>query len=256
VPVVTAEVEGTPAAIFRRVAAEAGAPLRAVTADQLGAVDVGLDGTTVTVGGTAWGELRLHTPLAGRHQATNVALAAHALDLAHALRPDARHVVEGIARVRWAGRLQLERLGGVTWLFDVAHNVAGVEALAAALSELPLSRPVIALVGVLGDKDWANMLRPLQQVVDHVILTEPPTAPVDRRWNPEEALAAAPSENSVIERDFTAALERVHDQAAVSGGSVLVTGSFHTVGDALAALSLCADGSDITVAQPAFAHRK
>jgi dihydrofolate synthase / folylpolyglutamate synthase len=254
VPVVTAETEGIAAAVFARTAAAVRAPLRAVRPDQIGAVEVAVDGTTVNVGGTDWGELLLHTPLAGRHQAANLALAVHALDVAAAVRPVARHVVEGLARVRWPGRLQLERVGGVTWIFDVAHNVAGVEALAAALGELPLSRPLVALVGVLGDKDWANMLRPLQQVVDHVILTEPPTAPPDRRWNPAAALAAAPSENTTIERDFTVALDRVYDQAASYHGSVLVTGSFHTVGDALAALRLCADGSDITVAQPAFAR--
>jgi dihydrofolate synthase/folylpolyglutamate synthase len=146
--------------------------------------------------------------------------------------------------------MQIERVAGADWIFDVAHNVAGVDALVAAVRDLPLARPLVALVGVLGDKDWRNMLAPLHAAVDHVVLTAPPTAPADRRWDPEEALAAAPSERAEIVTDFTAAMERA---AALAGaGTVIVTGSFHTVGDALAALGLCADGSDIVVRAPTF----
>ncbi|MGH7465651.1 MAG: glutamate ligase domain-containing protein, partial [Longimicrobiales bacterium] len=143
------------------------------------------------------------------------------------------------------GRLQVERAGDVTWILDVAHNVAGVEALVAALIELPFPRPIVSVVGVLGDKDWRNMLAPLHGAVDHVVLTTPPTAPADRRWNPAEALAAAPSERAEIQLDFSAALQRARTIALDGGGSVVVTGSFHTVGDAMALLGLCSDGSDI-----------
>jgi dihydrofolate synthase/folylpolyglutamate synthase len=255
VPVVTAESDSAAARIFAAHAAAAAAPLRVLDAASAGVVDAAVDGTTVTARGTGWGDVEVRTPLAGRHQASNVALAVHALDLATAVRPTREQLTEGIARVRWPGRLEVERVAGVTWVFDVAHNVAGVEALAAALAELPLPRPLFALVGVLGDKDWQNMLVPLQQSVDHVLLTEPPTAPADRRWDPAEALRAAPAENTTVERNFTAALERVHAQAAAAGGTVVVTGSFHTVGDALTALDVCVDGSDFTLESPAFMRR-
>lgn len=252
IPLVTGEVEGVAADIFTSVARAAGAPLRAVPATDVVDVTAGVAGTEFTACGTGWGDLRLRTALAGRHQALNAALAVHALDAAPALRPGVDAVRAGLAAVRWAGRLQVERAGGVTWIFDVAHNVAGVDALVAALHDLPLPHPLVAVVGVLGDKDWKNMLTPLHGTVEHVVLTAPPTAPADRRWDPVEALAAAPSEHAEIELDFTAALERAHDLAAAGGGSVVVTGSFHTVGDALAALGLCSDGSDIVIRRPSF----
>src|SRR5690606_26786389 len=116
----------------------------------------------------------------------------------------------------------------------VAHNVAGVESLSGALRDLAYPEPLIALVGVLGDKDWRNTLAPLHDVVEHMVLTSPPTAPTDRRWDPEEARAAAPSEIAEIQPDFTAALDRAQELAVAAGGTVVVTGSFHTVGDTLA----------------------
>lgn len=256
VPVVTAEAGGVAADTFRDTAEAGGAPLRVVTADMVRDVAPAADGTEFTLMGTHWGELHLRTPLAGRHQASNAALAVHALDVAPALRPEAGVIMEGVARVHWPGRLQVARAGGVTWILDVAHNVAGIEALVAALQELAFPQPVAALVGVLGDKDWRGMLAPLNAAVDHMILTVPPTAPQDRRWNPEDALAAAPSDRAEIELDFTAALGRAHEFAANAGGSVVVTGSFHTVGDALASLGMCADGSDFVIEPPPFALRR
>lgn len=253
VPVVTGEVEGVAADVFASVARAAGAPLRAVPATDVRDVTMALDGTEFTVCGTGWGDLSLRTALAGRHQALNAALAVHALDAAPAIRPAVDAVRAGLAEVRWAGRLQVEHAADVTWVFDVAHNVAGVDALVAALHDLPLPHPLVAVVGVLGDKDWTNMLAPLHGAVEHVVLTVPPTAPIDRRWDPVEALAAAPSERAEIEPDFSAALERARGLAVTAGGSVVVTGSFHTVGDALAALGLCADGSDIVIPRPSFA---
>lgn len=253
VPVVTAEVTGAAADVFKAAATEMDAPLRTVSPADVTDVSAAIDGTAFTLPNTGWGRLRLRTPLAGRHQALNAALAVHALDAASSLRPDRDALGEGLARVRWPGRLQIERTADVTWVFDVAHNVAGVEALVAALGDLPFPRPLVALVGVLGDKDWSNMLAPLHAAVDHVVLTVPPTAPADRRWDPAAALTAAPSTRAEIQQSFTAALERAHALALEGGGSVVVTGSFHTVGDALAALGLCADGSDIVVERPSFA---
>lgn len=252
VPVVTGERLAETLEIFGAAAATAGAPLRALGAAEPDAVEVGLDGTTFTLRQTAWGDLALATPLLGAHQAVNAALAVLALGALRDGRPSSSAVRDGLRLVRWNGRMQVVRAGGVTWLLDVAHNVAGVDVLVSALEVLPLARPVIAVVGVLGDKDWANMLTPLYAITGAVILTAPPTAPPDRRWDPARALAAAPCPHAAIMMDFGAALAHARELAGRSGGSVLVTGSFHTVGDALAAFGLCDDGSDVSIEPAAF----
>lgn len=255
VPVVTAECADPAAAIFAAAAAGAGAPLRTMAAASLGGVASGADGTRFTLPDTSWGTLHLHTPLPGAHQAVNAALAVRALEHLHEDGPPlaAEAVTTGIAATRWPGRLQLERIAGVRWLFDVAHNEAGVASLVAALDGLGLPRPLTAVVGVLGDKDWQRMLGPISMRADTLLLCTPPTAPPDRLWNPAHVLAAGGWPNAVVARSFADALEQAQRDAAAAGGSVLVTGSFHTVGDACAALRRCADGVDADIAPVSFA---
>ena len=248
VPVITAEHATAAAAVFAARADAVGAPLHTVT--DVSDVATGLDGTRFSTR-TGWGDLSLTTPLRGRHQAWNAALAVHALDALGDLRPPLDAVQRGLAAVRWPGRLQLERVGGAAWLFDVAHNVAGVESLVAALADLALPRPCIAVAGVLGDKDWPAMLVPLYGAADRVILTAPPTAPAERRWDPHAVLAAAPAPHARVIDDFGHALEAA--QGAAGGGTVVATGSFHTVGDALMMLGLCADGGDTVLPRLTFA---
>ncbi|MGH7552534.1 MAG: glutamate ligase domain-containing protein, partial [Longimicrobiales bacterium] len=125
-------------------------------------------------------------------------------------------------------------------------NVAGVRALANALPQLELPRPLVALVGVLGDKDWRQMMVPLSETADAVVLTLPPTAPEDRRWDPDVVLAEVALPRAEVVRDFGEALARAQALAARGPreGTVLVTGSFHTVGDALLELGLAPYGAD------------
>jgi dihydrofolate synthase/folylpolyglutamate synthase len=93
---------------------------------------------------------------------------------------------------------------------------------------------VIALVSVLGDKDWRGILRALAPAVQGFLLTNAPTAPASRAWNASDALAFARGEgwSAALEPDFEHALAR----ATTMGETILVTGSFHTVGDAMARL--------------------
>lgn len=244
VPVVTAEPEGEAREIFVRRAAEAGAPLTVLEADEPRAVRVSVEGTGFRLPSAVWGELELFTPLIGTHQAMNAALAVRALErLSPEHRPTRADVVEGVARVRWPGRAQILHHEGRTWVLDVAHNPAGVAALAGTLRALPLPRPVTVVVGILGDKDWSAMLPPLVRGADHAVLTSPPTAPAHRRWDPYEALRAAPGVAAEVVPDFLAALAQAVEWAGPAG-TVVVTGSFHTVGDALIALGRAPFGAD------------
>ena len=69
--------------------------------------------------------------------------------------------------------------------------------------------------------------------VDRLILTVAPSVAPERRWLPEEIAQWSKSRPAVVwEPDFAHALDAVQQDA----GTILVTGSFHTVGDALARL--------------------
>ncbi|MCH7890506.1 MAG: bifunctional folylpolyglutamate synthase/dihydrofolate synthase [Gemmatimonadetes bacterium] len=200
-------------------------------------VDVGEDHTAFDVSTMAWGRLRLRTPLPGDHQAVNGALAVALLErMPPHFRPERTALVEGLARVNWPGRVQVEHLEGRTWVFDIAHNTAGAAALASVLGRLELPRPLVILTAVLGDKDWREMLPPLFAKADHAVLTQAPSAPLARRWDPQAAITETGSGIAEICTDFDEALDRARELAG--SGTIVVTGSAHTVGDAMRGLGL------------------
>jgi dihydrofolate synthase/folylpolyglutamate synthase len=166
--------------------------------------------------------------LPGAHQRRNAAVAAAVLAaLPPPWMPPPPAVTAGFARARLPGRF--DRRG--KWLFDVAHNPDGMAVLCDTLRAERPPRPLHALVCVLGDKDAGAMLRRLQPEVDAVWLTDAPTAPPARRWD-LAAVAATAGPAARVEADFNRALTAVAEGA----GTVLVCGSFHTVGDAMARL--------------------
>lgn len=175
--------------------------------------------------------------LAGPHQRRNAAVAAATLrQLPAPWRPDEAAIARGVARAFIPGRL--DRRG--RWLFDVAHNPDGMRTLVAALAAAPPAGPLHALVSILGDKDWPEMLVTLDRTVDRGVLTLAPTA-AGRGWNLEwlARWLADPSRPPAraqwtLVPDFDEAI-RLAPQGA---GTVLVTGSFHTVGDVMTALGM------------------
>jgi dihydrofolate synthase/folylpolyglutamate synthase len=243
VPFATTETDPDVLALFERLSVEAGAPLWRVPPTALRDIDVTEHRTAFRMTTRAWGELDIVTPLVGRHQATNTALAVEACEhLDDALVPSAEALLDGIRSVRHRGRDETVVLDGRTWLLDVAHNPAGVMSLCDTLDSLRhLPRPWVALVGVLGDKDWAAMLPPLLERCDHAILTQPPSAPPERRWDPAEAArAVAQAVANARPPEAIADFERALGRAAslAPEGTVVVTGSVHTVGGAMKLLGV------------------
>ena len=238
VPLLTAEPDARIRSVLSATCDCIEAPFIHVRSDpEQMAVDVTEDHTAFDVSTAAWGRFRVQTPLLGEHQAVNGSLAVALLErMPLRFLPDRAAVVEGMARVRWPGRAQVEHLEGRTWVFDIAHNTAGAAALASVLGRLELQRPVVVVTAVLGDKDWRQMLPPLFERADHAILTQAPSAPVERRWDPHAAAIETDSGIAEIRTDFDDALERARELAG--SGTIVVTGSAHTVGDALRGLGL------------------
>jgi dihydrofolate synthase/folylpolyglutamate synthase len=175
--------------------------------------------------------------LAGPHQRRNAAVAHGILcALPAPYRPSMAQIERAFGNARVPGRL--DRRG--PWLFDVAHNPDGMRALVAALAVLRPARPLHALVSILGDKDWPDMLVQLDQAIDRGVLTIAPTAAARGwdiewlgRWLSDPTRPPAHAAWTLVP-EFTEAIEKVQDGA----GTVLVTGSFHTVGDVMTALGM------------------
>ena len=238
VPFLTAETSPELLEIFRSLTEERGASFHPLDPSDVRDVELGKDHTSFTVVTDVWGDARVRTPLVGQHQATNAALAVRILErLPDGVRPPLEAVLSGIAGVVHPGRDQIAVVDGGTWLFDVAHNTAGIHSLVDTVDRLGLPRPLVALVGVLGDKDWRSMLPPLFSRADFAVLTQPPSAPPERRWDPTAAREAVARVCPIqVEEDFIRAMRRAREEAGK--GTVVVTGSCHTVGSALTVLDL------------------
>jgi dihydrofolate synthase/folylpolyglutamate synthase len=241
VPALTAETDGEVLAVLRERAAVVGAPFSTLDERvETAAVAWGRDGTRVRYRSAAWGEGEIRTRLAGPHQARNALLALELLALLPEERRPPREAVEaGFAAARWPGRLQVEEIRGTTWVLDVAHNPAGARALSGALESLELPAPRVVVAGILSDKHRREMLPTLFGWADAAILTVPPSAPAARTWDPEAAARWAREELGATPRvipDLPAALSRASTLAP--HGTVLLTGSFHTVGDGMLALGI------------------
>jgi dihydrofolate synthase/folylpolyglutamate synthase len=234
VPAVIGESDVQLRAFLARLAKNAQASPVRVVADEwtVSNIDVSLDGTRFSLG-TSEGTRELRTPLIGRHQAMNAATALSMMEAAGA--PYAAAACDpqrALDRVRIAGRFQ--SVGSI--IFDVAHNPAGCEVLCETLRAVRPARPLTCLMTALRDKDWRSMMTTLAPEVDRFVLASPPSVPADRAWTLAEALtfAATCGVPASAEPDFDRAL----DDARTTGGTTLITGSFHTVGDAMARLQV------------------
>ncbi|MFC6021911.1 bifunctional folylpolyglutamate synthase/dihydrofolate synthase [Plantactinospora solaniradicis] len=181
-------------------------------------------------------------PLHGAHQAQNAALALAAVEAflgAGAARQlDVETVREGFAVADSPGRLERVR-SAPTILLDGAHNPHGMAATVNALQEEFAFSRLVALVGVLEDKDASSLLELLEPVVDVVVVTQntsPRAMPVAELaelateiFGPDR-VEVAPELPDAIEA--AVALAESDVQGELSGVGVLVTGSVVTVADA------------------------
>jgi dihydrofolate synthase/folylpolyglutamate synthase len=171
--------------------------------------------------------------LIGTHQPHNVVAAWLALDaVGGSYGVPLADLATSLSELTLPGRFQ--RVGNL--IFDVAHNPAGAAVVAGTLASLDLPQPITALVGILSDKEWRPMLRTLGGAVDEIIATTPPTAPAERRWHLEDVAAFA-REAALPVRTIGNFDDALHAATNV-GGTTIVTGSFHTVGDAMARLQV------------------
>jgi dihydrofolate synthase/folylpolyglutamate synthase len=234
IPAVIGESDPEIANLLAERARSAGASDIVVVAKHLppGDIHVGSRETTFTL--EASGERRrMRTRLAGPHQARNVAFTVALLQAAggeFATRLD--DVAAVLLGIRIPGRFQ--RVG--SFVFDVAHNASGAAVLAETLAAVAPRPPVVAVFCVLRDKDWRGMIGELAPHVDRFVLTEAPTVPASRAWDIDEV--AAFLAGTGIEADVVPSFDQALTHARKIGKTVLVTGSFHTVGDAMARLQV------------------
>jgi dihydrofolate synthase/folylpolyglutamate synthase len=185
-------------------------------------------------------EILVQTPLVGRHQLRNVALAIAAADelSKQGFAISAEAIERGIRQTRWPGRFQViaATAGAPEIVLDVAHNPAGAWALRSALSSYYEDRRIIFVFGAMRDKAIGEIAEILFPLGESVIAT---AAENPRSATGEEIRDAASRTGAeiVLSRDVQAALVRARELAGTDG-VVVVTGSIYVVGEAMKALGV------------------
>jgi dihydrofolate synthase/folylpolyglutamate synthase len=197
-------------------------------------------------------KITVESPLVGRHQLRNLALAIAAAEELHnqgldnqgtaQIRPET--IAKGIRETHWPGRFQVLPAGGDNpeCVLDVAHNPAGAWALRSTLSaaypDLGNGREITMVFGVMRDKAMQEITEILFPIAKHVIATH---ASNPRSASPGEIRQAAArvATGSDIEEaeNVAVALDRARKVARPSG-LIVVTGSIYIVGEAMRTLGI------------------
>ncbi|HEX5032744.1 MAG TPA: folylpolyglutamate synthase/dihydrofolate synthase family protein [Candidatus Eisenbacteria bacterium] len=182
---------------------------------------------------------RVRTPLLGRHQARNGALAALAAEIALQGMPDAsiaRAIDSGLRSTRWPARAEILP-GDPPILIDVAHNLEGAMALVETVQALWPARPIAVVAGFSRDKEHEAILATLARVGSRFYLTPfegERAAPMERVLEAARA-AGIPFDSAP---DVAVALALAKAWAKERKGAVLLAGSVYLAGAAMPALAL------------------
>ena len=177
---------------------------------------------------------RVALPLLGRHQLENVAAVIAALETLATVSPlrlAPEAVRQGLAQVRWPGRLEvLARDPPV--ILDGAHNPDGARGLAAALKELFKRQPLGLVWGMCDDKDAAGFAAALGDRVKQCWAVPLQT---ERGLAPAKLAALARARGwPVQEASVPAALAAASAWATANRGAACIAGSLFLAGEVLA----------------------
>jgi dihydrofolate synthase / folylpolyglutamate synthase len=207
VPVVSAKQEEAAETVIRSRAAECEAPLEFVN----------------------WPYVASSVRLAGEHQRQNAAIAVAALRSGGvAASEDAIH--RGLAHIDWPARFQRwdERT-----LIDGAHNPAGAQVLTQTWREQFNDERATIILAVLSEKNVAGICRALAPIAERFIL---PSIRTERALSPNELIPPLSAITPSLPYSTTPSFSDALALARATPERILITGSLHFAGEALATL--------------------
>jgi dihydrofolate synthase / folylpolyglutamate synthase len=207
VPVVSAAQRPEAEEAIRTRAAECGAPIEYVTASY--------EKTPIALGGS--------------HQKKNATLAIAALRAAKIDIAESA-IMRGLANVEWPARFQRwdERT-----IIDGAHNPAAARILAEPWREIFGDQRATLILAVLSDKDLRGICAALAPISNYVLLPKIRSA---RTAAPEELAKVLADTAPSLPYSITPSIAQAFDQARKRPHPILLTGSLHFAGEALAYL--------------------
>ena len=177
----------------------------------------------------------LRLPLLGQHQLCNAAVVLAIIDtlIEKGWKITEENIRDGIACVSWPGRFDIVRRDPL-FIIDGGHNPQCIEALVKNIRDYLAGKRVIGLTGVLADKDYGEMFRPVMELVEQFVCITPPSdrklEAVELAKHLEKAGATA-TPCDTIPQGVKLALEK-----AGNDGVVLCFGSLYSIADIRAGL--------------------
>ncbi len=172
----------------------------------------------------------IHLPLLGDHQLHNAAvvLAVAETLIEKGWNITKEHIYDGIRDVSWPGRFDIVCRDPL-FIIDGGHNPQCLEALVKNMQDYLSDRRIIALTGVLADKDYGDMYKPVMPYIEQFVCVTPP--------NPRRLLASELAVHLQNAGAVATACEDIRDgvrkaiELAGNDGVVLCFGSLYTIGD-------------------------
>ena len=211
--------------VFEKTAADHGMTLKKADFVSLELVSHSLEGQVFHCGSRR----NLQLPLLGAHQLHNASVVLSIADtlIEKGWRITEENIAEGLKDVSWPGRFHIVKRDPL-FIVDGGHNPQCLESLVQNILDYLPGRQIIALTGVLADKDYGEMYRPIMPYIDKFVCITPPN---DRKLEATalaEHLRAAGAE--AVAADSIAHGVKTAQELAGETGVVLCFGSLYSIG--------------------------
>ena len=172
----------------------------------------------------------IHLPLLGDHQLHNAAVVLAVVEtlIEKGWNIAKQNIYDGIRDVSWPGRFDIVCRDPL-FIIDGGHNPQCLEALVKYIQDYLSGKRVIGLTGVLADKDYGDMYKPVMPLIEQFVCVTPPNP--RRLPAPELAqhLQNAGAKATACE-DIPSGVRKAIELAG-KDGVVLCFGSLYTIGD-------------------------
>ena len=211
--------------VFEQTARKRQVSLKKEDFSTLEVVSHSLDGQVFSCGGRK----DLQLPLLGEHQARNAAVVLDVVDslIAQGWKITEDHIREGLRDVSWPGRFHIVRRDPL-FIVDGGHNPQCLESLVKNIRDYLPGKRIIALTGVLADKDYGQMYVPVMPYISSFVCITPPNERKLEARELAEHLCAAGAE-AVAAESIPQGVGMAQELAG-EDGVVLCFGSLYSIG--------------------------
>jgi dihydrofolate synthase/folylpolyglutamate synthase len=219
-------------AVYEKVCTERNISLKKADFDSLVCKKRSLEGQVFDCGNRK----DLLLPLLGDHQLHNASVVLSIADTLKEIgwKITEENIRDGIRDVSWPGRFDIVGRNPL-FIIDGGHNPQCIDALVVNIRDYLKDRKIIALTGVLADKDYGEMYRPMMPYIQEFVCITPPNP---RKLEASELaehlrrVGATATACETIPQGVQLAIEKAGED-----GVVLCFGSLYTIGDIRNALN-------------------